>query len=193
MRTSLGANSATSDLIAKVKDPKELEPVPTYQDNMTLDEIQKYDEEMTRDAIKNAYRVRFPYQDCGIHIVPQTVEYDGQASPMMVAEPRGREYQVAKLKAQRFTAHCIDRTLQRLGVKVTSQTEEKIAGKILTNKKVKIESRDYYTGDDRWKNGVYIYHRDVLVAFISEPIHERPSVLALDRSPYVAVVTNVKE
>jgi hypothetical protein len=193
MRTSLGANSATNDIIAKVKDPKELEPVPSYQDNMTLDEIKVYDEEMTRDAIKNAYRVRFHYHDCGLQMVESAIEYDGKVIPLKVAQPRGREYQVAIWKAQKFTAHCIDRTLQRLGVKVTSLTEEKIAGKIMTTKKVKIESRDYYEGDEKWKNGVYIYHKDVLVAFISEPFHEKPSFLSLDRSPYVAVVTNVRQ
>jgi len=118
----------------------------TYQDNMTLDEIAENDLEMSMDAIKDANKYGFG---------------------------NNRE------KAFLFVRHCMDNTLRRLGIFMrVPKTEEarkeyaKKLDRVMTEKKIRIENRNRYTGADIWRCGIYIYRNDELVAFISDILTE---------------------
>lgn len=121
----------------------------TYADKLTLDELASNDLEMAKDAIKNSNRYHF-----------------------------GRD----KRKALIFIRTCVDATLKKLGIKVdVPQTKEAQAiyamalDKAMREKQIRIEHRNRYRGSDVWRCGLYIYHRDELVAFISDILTERRS------------------
>ena len=98
-------------------------------------------------------------------------------------------------KAQMFVAYCLSRTLESLGFESPERihSQKKQFDRWLKKKGVKIEPRTHYEGEDDWRNGLYVYHRDILVAFISK-------VMPFKRYPYLVngsvdewiVVTNAK-
>ena len=97
-------------------------------------------------------------------------------------------------KAAAFVMACIGAALQYLGVPVSHGMDERFLDRIQETKQIRIETRERYEGAEDWKNGLYIYKKDILVAFISAIIApvKTKFVLTRNRSSYWAVVTNVK-
>jgi hypothetical protein len=108
---------------------------------MTLGEIGENDLAMVEDAIKNANK----------HIFP------------------------TKIHARDFIRQCMDATLNHVGIKVINPPKpgqdstvfEKWWNEQLKEKNVKIETRKKYQDENMWRNGIYIFKDNVLVAFIS--------------------------
>ena len=96
-------------------------------------------------------------------------------------------------KAIRFVAHCYLRTLGRIGVVGAENIDDKMLARIFKTKHIKIEHRDRYKGDDLWRNGIYIYRRDLLVTFISDIRQVRGSKFLIQPiTPQWSIVTNAK-
>lgn len=146
-----------------------------YTDNMTLDEIKDNDIAMVGDAIKNANRYSFGWN-----------------------EPRARK----------FTQHCINMALESLGIRdsrpksgMSPEAATKFVEQLqksMTNKGIKLEMRRNYQGKDAWRNGMYIYQRSVLVAFISNVLAMGHTELSRDKLAIAKqvvglfVITNAK-
>jgi len=138
----------------------------SYQDSMTLGEIGKNDLAMAEDAVDSAKQYKF-----GNNLA----------------------------KAMRFMAACVDASLHYCGVHVPliadSVAERANAlDRQMNTKGVKVERRKHHKGGEGWRNGIYIYKDDVVVAFISEPVAVRPTthlVIGVGKPEY-AVVTNAK-
>lgn len=97
-------------------------------------------------------------------------------------------------KAAAFLMNCIGAALQYLGVPVTEGINPKFLDRIQETKQIRIETRERYEGAEEWKNGLYIYQKDILVAFISAimaPVKSK-FVLTQKHRNHWAVVTNVK-
>ncbi len=97
--------------------------------------------------------------------------------------------------AVKFVGRCIVSTLDYLGIPGAYNISGKMLDRIQKTKKIKIERRSDYQGDDVWRNGFYIYQRDLLVAFISEVLANRKSVLWTPRvqgADQFYVVTNAR-
>lgn len=147
-----------------------------YTDKMTLDEIKDNDLAMVEDAIKNAKRYSF-----------------------------GRN----KFQALEFTRHCMNTTLASLGIRdsrpkgvaMNPVAETKFAEELdrkMREKDILIEQRRNYLGNDTWRNGMYIYQRGVLVAFISNVLAMGHTELSRDKlkiakqTAGLFVITNAK-
>ena len=139
----------------------------TYQDNMTLDEIHDYDNEMVEDAIKGAKNYNFKNLASCI----------------------------------KFMGICVDVTLRHLGAILRGSNKDNNTDKQLRALKIDrlfkkheiyIERRKHYTKGERWRNGLYIYKKDVLVSYTSEPIEMTPNKFAIDQSKSYSIITNAK-
>jgi len=77
---------------------------------------------------------------------------------------------------------------QYVGLTIHPGMDYRMIDRILDSKKIRIEERPYpfKTGDESWKNGMYIYKEDQLAVFISDvrPIVDR-------RAPLVRPVNEV--
>lgn len=139
-----------------------------YRDNMTIGEIKANDLAMAEDAIRGCKRYAFDHSRAG------------------------------KEAAYRLMGTAVDATLKRLGIVITPQTTEAKVEKKLREKEVQVEDRGYYKGDKSWRNGIYIYQRGELVAFISALMESNPapSLLCLPQSVKTdksyAIYTNAK-
>ncbi len=66
-----------------------------------------------------------------------------------------------------------------------------MADMLMKRHRAKIESRvKYKTQEDSWKNGIYVFKRDELVAFISQMFVYKPGKFKIDQNRYIAVITN---
>jgi len=95
-------------------------------------------------------------------------------------------------KATAFSAHCIDVTLKKCGIKISKGMKPKMAQMLMKRHRVVIESRNNHSKEDEWKDGVYITKDGTLEAFISYVHRFLPGQFTKDRSPYFAVITNAK-
>ena len=154
-----------SNTLKKIKQSaQEYNRRSTYQDSMTLDDIGEYDLYMHHEAIK----------DANIH------RFDGISKS-------------AAAKAQKFIGHCVNATMDRLGVKITQGMPAKMIDRIMEVNGVKVEHRDKYRAEENvWRNGIYIYKDDVLVAFISNIVGYTPHELEVRQKDCLVVITNAK-
>ena len=139
----------------------------TYQDNMTLDEIHDYDNEMVDEAIKGAKNYNFKNLASCI----------------------------------KFMGLSVDATLRYLGVRLNGSSNDSNTDKQLRALKIdrlfkkhdiRIERRRHYRKGERWRNGLYIYKKDVLVSYTSEPIEMIPNKFAIEQSKSYSIITNAK-
>jgi len=70
--------------------------------------------------------------------------------------------------AIKFVSGCIGATLDYLGIGRATQLPVKVLDEIQRQKGIVIEHRKHFTGEDVWKNGIYIYKKDIMVSFISD-------------------------
>lgn len=144
----------------------------TFADKITLAEVAENDLNMVKDAIKNANRYHFGHD---------------------------------MRKAIIFVRVCVDATMKRLGIVINppkSADAQKLYAdaldKEMADKQVRIETRNKYQGSDIWRNGIYIYQRDELVAFISDVLTTRrtemePGTLKITKESIgYMVVTNAR-
>jgi hypothetical protein len=97
-------------------------------------------------------------------------------------------------KAAAFVMSCIGAALEYLGINVRSGIDPKFLDRIQETKQIHIETREKYEAPEDWKNGLYIYKKDILVAFISAiqaPVKSQ-FILSRKHSEHWCVVTNVK-
>jgi hypothetical protein len=110
------------------------------------------------------------------------------------AAKRFRRYKWYRPKpAFKFISHCIKSTLDRLGVKIMPGMNPKMVDRMLLTRKVKVEKRTHYEGNDVWRNGFYIMQNGELVAFISNVMKFQRSPLLLKGDPDSwSVITNAR-
>jgi hypothetical protein len=95
--------------------------------------------------------------------------------------------------ANNFVDHCLASTIERLGLKNAHKMDDKMLDMLEKTNGIKTEHRDHYKGYEKWRNGFYIFQRDVLVAFVSDVQWERSSYLMANPNPdKFFVVTNAK-
>lgn len=140
--------------------------VMTYIDNLTLAEMGENDRDMAESALKESKQYKF-----------------GQSLA----------------KATRFMAACVDASLHYCGVHVpliagSTEIRARSLDKQMNVQGVKVERRKHHKGSDAWRNGLYIYKDDVVVAFISEPVAVRAAsrLIIGAGAPEYAVYTNAK-
>ena len=96
-------------------------------------------------------------------------------------------------KAQAFIGDCLDKTLKRCGLTISPHMKPKMASMLMKRHRVKIESRNKFkTQEDAWKNGIYVFKKNELVAFISQMFVYKPGRFKIDQNRYIAVITNAK-
>jgi len=139
----------------------------SYQDNMTLDDIHDYDNEMVDVAIKGAKKFNF------------------------------REMQ----PCVKFMGIAMDATMKYLGIELPGESSDSKMDKslramsidgIFNREEIRIERRRHYRGHEKWRNGLYIYKKDVLVSYISEPMIDKPNLFVMDQHTSYSIVTNAK-
>ncbi len=137
-------------------DKKKDAALSDYRDEMTLDEVAENDLAMTKDAIKNSKRYGF---------------------------------QTAK-QAQAFMGRCVQTTLNGCGLMILEGMPAALVQRKMDSEKIQVESRTrdpnggpgpFYKGDDSWRNGLYIYKKGELAAFISAPMIEGDSPFAINK------------
>lgn len=69
-------------------------------------------------------------------------------------------------QAQDFHVSCVFTTLKRLGMPAMALLNGDECQQVLDSKGIKVETRKYKDREN-WRNGTYIYSKDVLVAFVS--------------------------
>lgn len=84
-----------------------------------------------------------------------------------------------KRHALLFLGACIRGTLEYLGIKNPEKLNDKMLERLQETKQIRVERRKHHKGFDAWRNGFYLYQRDVLVAFISEVMEEKGSPLLI--------------
>ena len=95
--------------------------------------------------------------------------------------------------AVKFVAQCIGETLEHLGIKGAYNISDKMLDRLQKTKQIKVERRGHYDGDDVWRNGLYIYQKDILVSFISDIMAPKKSVFLVNmQSDLFYVITNVR-
>ena len=95
-------------------------------------------------------------------------------------------------KAVRFVGACIGGTLVYLGIPLADKMKPKMLDRIQKQKKIVIEKRDGYQDDDVWRNGLYIYQKDILVAFISTIFKPKKVGFLIAPENQWFVITNAK-
>ena len=70
--------------------------------------------------------------------------------------------------AIKFVGACIGGTLDYLGIGGSYNIPPKMLDRIQESKGIIIEHRTNHSGDDIWKNGIYIFQKDILATFISD-------------------------
>jgi hypothetical protein len=96
-------------------------------------------------------------------------------------------------EARAFTGRAVQETLDRLGIKIRPGVSPKFIDKHLEHKRVKVECREKYKGNDTWKCGIYIYQDGELVAFVSSVFHDEPNPFLLrDQRDKFYVISNAK-
>ena len=143
-----------------------------YQDNMMLEEITSNDDDMVRDAINNANKYRFMKPGKAVQFVglclKASMEFIGYKNMQKVADI----YEKATIA---MIKHIIDPQIHQL-------TDE-----------IRVEYRG--NNNEIWRNGIYIYKDDVLVAFIGSIMKEVPHFLLnyrADQQFGYIVVTNAR-
>ena len=138
-------------------DPAKEEQRADYRDDLTMDELRENDIEMTKDAIRNAKRYVF-------------------------RTPR---------QAQAFVGQCVQMTLNHCGLMILEGMPAELVQRKMDENKVQVENRTkdphggsgpFYKGGDSWKNGLYIYKKGELVAFVSAPMIENDNPFALNKA-----------
>ncbi len=137
-----------------------------YRDGLTLDHYKENDEEMLKYAVKNSKRYFF---DSPLH-------------------------------AQAFMGRCVQMTLNRCGCMILEGMPGEYVQKSMDKNKIQVENRSknpvghglFYQGNEAWKNGLYIFKAGELVAFVSIPMVEQPSKMAINQILRPFVVTNAK-
>jgi hypothetical protein len=86
----------------------------------------------------------------------------------------------------------VDATLKYIGLDVMLNPSEGRVQKSMDRLGVRIEDRQNYKGEASWRNGLYIYKKGELVAFISSIVHDKPSPFAINRKEHWLVYTNAK-
>ena len=95
--------------------------------------------------------------------------------------------------AFKFVSHCVQSTLDRLGVKIVPGMNPRMVDHLLETKKVQVEKRSHYEGSDVWRNGFYIMQNGELAVFISNVMKYQRSPLAIKGDPdNWSVITNAK-
>lgn len=102
-------------------------------------------------------------------------------------------------KAMKFVGACVRETLIALGLPNFERIPKKLLAKIQKQKKIRVEHRTRYKGENLWRCGIYIYKDDVLVAFISEIMvpEKNQSLISIPFAPInnrqeFHVITNAK-
>jgi hypothetical protein len=70
--------------------------------------------------------------------------------------------------AIKFVGACIGGTLEYVGIPASYNIPPKMLDRIQKTKGIVIEHRTNHSGDDIWKNGIYIFKKDLLVVFVSD-------------------------
>lgn len=94
--------------------------------------------------------------------------------------------------AAKFHFVAVDATLKYIGLDVLSNMSPGHLDNVMARDGIRIEDRQNYKGDDQWRNGLYIYKKGELVAFISSIVHNKPSPFAINRREDWFVFTNAK-
>ncbi len=146
-------------------DPEKVEKLSDYRDKLTLNDVADNDLEMVKDAVKNAKRYFF--EDAN--------------------------------QAMAFVGKCVQTTLNHCGLLILEGMKAELVQKKMDKKKIIVENRSkkwsgqpFYTGEDAWRNGLYIYKSGELVAFISSVSMEKPSPIAINQDLRPFVITNAR-
>ena len=131
-------------------------------DSRTLDEVAADDYGMAKDAVKNAKRYKFQSNIKG------------------------------SKQATLFIGHCVAKSLGDMGFIVSPDMNPKMIDRMFKTHKIRIETRDKYSGEDIWRNGTYIFKNDELRVFVSKMLKRTPGTFDRDRSEYISVVTNAR-
>jgi len=103
-------------------------------------------------------------------------------------DKNAKDYKVDDLKSATLVIQSLlDKALKKVGVNIAEDSTEEGVDFLLKRHNVKVEHRKNYTGDDTWRNGIYVYKGMDLVGFISEPLFKKPDVFAIDRATHVVV------
>ena len=96
-------------------------------------------------------------------------------------------------KAVSFVGACIGGSLEYLGIPFALGLTPDQLDAVQDEKGIGIEKRSHYHGPDAWKNGMYIYSKDIMVAFISDIFTPKatPAVLMPALAQFV-VITNAR-
>ena len=116
-----------------------------YRDKMTRDELAGNDHEMAKIAIRDS---RAYYFD---------LKFDLRTGLLDIRVPMA------------FIGRCIQMTHNRCGIMILEGMDERTIKKLLKKSNVQTETRDFYKGENMWRNGVYIFKDGELAAFISTP------------------------
>jgi hypothetical protein len=95
-------------------------------------------------------------------------------------------------RAISFIGACVKSVMEHLNIKEDMVLHESVLKRIERERNIHIERRTHYGSGDLWRNGIYIYKDDQLLAFIGEPLREVPHpLLPFKRDFGFVVVTNV--
>lgn len=99
---------------------------------------------------------------------------DGEMSKEAIKNAK-RYYFVTQNEAFKFRGACLKDSLTYLGIHLSATVNPKFVDKMLKGNGVQVENREHhYQGPDAWRNGLYIYKRGELVAFISVIVEGKP-------------------
>src|SRR4030067_2553349 len=124
----------------------------------------------------------------------EIAEYDMEMTKDAIKNAKEYRFDSPK-KAIMFLGESVKNTMAFLGVpppyNINSHAHN-VFDDLQTKKNIRIERRKRYEGAHLWRNGLYIYQDDVLVAFIGEPlVGGAPPLMPFTRPGFV-VVTNAR-
>jgi hypothetical protein len=93
--------------------------------------------------------------------------------------------------AMHFQGEMLFKELRRHGVTVREGMDWRLVDRQLNAQHVRVENRDYEQEEDKWREGIYIYKHDELIAWIQKIQAVKKSILNI--YPEYLVKTNVKE
>ena len=164
----IGDNRVPREQLQNIgEEQRALEDKESYQDKMTLDEVGENDQNMFNDLEKSFKNYNFG-QNIQAAITFMGMALDGVLRYCGVHVPK---LNTKSAVAQKLHANSIDRALNSNDVKIERR-------------------KDRYKGNDAWKNGLYVYKKDVLVGFVSEPLTITPNRFAVNQAKSFSIITN---
>ena len=125
-------------------------------------------------------------------ILSEIHDYDNEMVNVAIKGAKKYHFGQDFQKSVEFMGTATKATMMYLGINVTPDMSENDVERLFDKKEIKIEQRKHYRHNDVWRNGIYVYKKDVLVAFVSQPLAETPSNLSIYQDPSFTVVTNAK-